>query len=111
MDRLSTRAVIEITRPKSYVAMMIPFKVFVDDQQVGAVRNGSAQSFEISAGQHIIIIKQGRLIRSNDLSLNCSPNQTIRLQVTQNGVFRQFLLKFTGKTLSQVTDLKLEAVK
>jgi len=104
----SNNAILEITRPKTYVAMMIPFKVFVDAQQVGTVRNGSTQSFEVTPGHHVIQIKQGRMVRSNTLALDCASNQTIRLQVTQNSLFQQFFRKYTGKRLADVTGMTLE---
>ncbi len=101
-------AVLEITRPKTYVAMLVPYKVFVDDRQIGKVNNATTCTFEVSPGLHTVQIKQGTMVRSNTLSVSCLPNEVARLQVTQNGLFRQFLLKFTGKKLSQVTNMTLE---
>ncbi len=103
-------AVLEITRPKTYVAMLIPYKVFVDDRQIGKVNNGTTDTFEVSPGLHTVQIKQGAMVRSNTLSVNCSPNEVTRLQVTQNSFFRQFLLKFTGKKLSRGTNMTLESL-
>src|SRR5262245_58825909 len=98
-----TGAVLEITRPTSFVAMLVPCKVFVDDRHIGAVQNGKTQSFEVSAGLHVVYIKRGFTVRSNDLALDCTPDETIRLRITQNGLLRQFFLRYTGKRLSKVT--------
>src|SRR5262245_60431390 len=100
--------VLEITRPKTYVAMLVPHRIFVDDIEIGKVSNGTTRTFEVSPGLHTVQIKQGAMVRSNTLSVNCLPNEITRLQVTQNSLFRQFLLKFTGKKLSEVTNMTLE---
>ena len=96
MTEQSNLTVLEITRPKTYIAMMIPHKVFVDDQQVSQVRNGKTQRVEISPGQHVIYVKQSMFVRTNSLTLDCMPKETIRLQVTQNNSLLQILLGISG---------------
>ncbi len=100
--------VLEITRAKTYVAMLVPYRVFVDDVEIGKIANGSTGTFEVSPGLHTVQIKQGRMVRSNTLSIDCLPNASTRLQVTQNGLLRQFLLRYTGKRLAEVTNMTLE---
>src|SRR5947208_2035612 len=96
MAEQSTRTILEITRPKTYIAMMIPHKIFVDDQKVGQVRNGKTQTVEVSPGQHVVYVKQSMFVRTDSLTLDCLPKQTIRLQVTQNNSLLQILLGITG---------------
>ncbi len=104
-------AVLNITRPTSFVAMLVPCKVFVDDQPIGAVQNGKTQAFEVIAGRHVVYIKRGFTVRSNALALDCAPDETIRLQITQNGLLRQFFLRYTGKRMAKITSLTLERVR
>ncbi|MEP7290038.1 MAG: hypothetical protein ABI947_30185 [Chloroflexota bacterium] len=96
MSAKSNVTLVEITRPNAYIAMMIPHRIFVDDQKIGEVRNGKTQTFEVSPGTHEIYVKQSRFVKSNHLSVECAPNQTIRLQVTQNKPLKQTLLAVTG---------------
>ena len=98
---------LQIARPKTYIAMMVPYKVLVDDQPIGDLRNGQTETFTVSAGHHRVTIKQGRMIRSAEFAADFAPGQTIRLEVMQNPFFRQFLLKFTGKRLSDVANMTL----
>lgn len=101
-------AFLEVTRPKAYVAMMVPCKIMVDGQKIGEIRNGKTATFEVSAGQHTVQVKQGWLVRSGSLILDCPPNHTIRLQITQNSLFKQLFLKFTGERISTGVDMRLE---
>ncbi len=96
MSEQSGLTILVITRPKAYIAMMIPHKIFVDDQELGKVRNGKTQTVEVSPGKHLIYVKQSIFVRTNSLPLDCLPNQTIRLQVTQNNSFLQVFLALTG---------------
>ena len=96
MSEQSGLTTLIITRPKAYIAMMIPHKIFVDDQELGKVRNGKTKTVEVSPGKHLIYVKQSIFVRSNSVPLDCLPNQTIRLQVTQNNSFLQIFLAVTG---------------
>ena len=110
MTSSSNLTILEITRAKAYIAMAIPHKVFVDEQKIGEVRNGKTQTFEISPGQHNVYVKQSMWVQTNTLSLDCSPNQTIRLLVQQNSALSQILLAlvpFGGLILKKRDNLSL----
>src|ERR1041384_3911539 len=110
----SNLTILEITRAKAYIAMAIPHKVYVDEQKSGEVQNGKTQTFEVSPGQHTVYVKQSMWVQSNSLSLDCSPNQTIRLQVKQNSALSQILLAlipFGGLILKKRDNLTLERIE
>ena len=96
MSEQSGLTILKITRSKAYIAMMIPHKIFVDDQEIGKVRNGKTQTVEVSPGKHVIYVKQSIFVRTNSVPLDCLPDQTIHLQVTQNNSFLQVFLALTG---------------
>lgn len=51
-------ATIKIQRPNKFIGRIRKFKVYVDDNKIGAVSNGETQEFQIAAGQHKIYCKQ-----------------------------------------------------
>ena len=51
-------ATIKIQRPNKFIGRIRKFKVYVDDNKIGAVSNGETQEFQIPAGQHKIYCKQ-----------------------------------------------------
>ena len=55
-----------ITRPKEYVASLIKFKIFIDNNVVGTIKNGETVVLDVSAGNHTI-------------SLNNTINQNINI--------------------------------
>jgi len=87
---------LEITRPSAYIAMLVPHRIFVDGKKVGQVRNGKTQTIEVAPGQHEIYVKQSMFVKTDPLTLDCAPNETIRLQVTQIQVTKQALMGITG---------------
>ena len=92
----STITTLEITRQKAYIAMMVPHRIFVHEQLIGKVRNGETQAFQVGSGQHTIYVRQSLFVVSNSVSLDCLPEQTIHLEVTQNRSVLQIILAVTG---------------
>lgn len=43
-----------LNRPKSFVGSVVKYKIAIDDNEVGAIKNGETVSFDVSAGQHIV---------------------------------------------------------
>ena len=92
MSTKPNSTILEITRPSAHIAMLVSHKIFVDGKKVGAVRNGKTQTIEVSPGQHEIYVKQSMFVQTNHLILDCAPNETIRLQVSQNKPGQQLLM-------------------
>lgn len=43
-----------LTRPKNFVGSMVKFKVYIDNNEVGAIKNGETIVLNVSSGNHII---------------------------------------------------------
>lgn len=56
-----------LTRPKSFVGSLITFKIFIDNVQVGTIKNGETTVLNVQAGNHTI-------------SFNNTMNQNINIQ-------------------------------
>ena len=52
-------AKIIISRKSEFLNRTRAFKVFIDDNEVGAVSNGSAEEFSVEAGKHSVYVKIG----------------------------------------------------
>ncbi|GBG56585.1 hypothetical protein SPFL3102_00397 [Sporomusaceae bacterium FL31] len=50
-------SIVEVTRESSFVGCLFSFKVLVDDQVIGQLKNGEKKRFELSSGLHEIQIK------------------------------------------------------
>lgn len=55
-----------LTRQKAFVGSLVKFKIFIDDNQVGTIKNGETVTLNVSSGNHI-------------LSLNKTLNQNINI--------------------------------
>ena len=51
-------AIIKIHRPNNSIGRIRKFKVYVDNEKIGAVSNGETQEFQIASGKHNIYCKQ-----------------------------------------------------
>ncbi len=53
----ATMGKLNIVRKKSFVGCIIPFTVFVDGTELGKLNNNTTLSFDLSFGQHQVILK------------------------------------------------------
>lgn len=51
-----------LTRPKNFVGSLATFKVFIDDQLVGKIKNGGTLQIEIPSGTHLISINKNNAV-------------------------------------------------
>lgn len=68
---------IELTRTKKYSYSVRAFKVLVDGQPVGRIKNGATERFEVEAGEHEITVKID--FARAGLPVRVEPGQTVRL--------------------------------
>ncbi len=75
---------IVLTRSSEWMNRARSFKVFIDDQQVGTIANGAAESYTVTPGSHKLMCKVD-WCGSRDFELNLQPGETAYLRV-QSGM-------------------------
>ncbi|MDJ0714891.1 MAG: signal peptidase I [Prochloraceae cyanobacterium] len=83
LDRDNERGTIYIQRKWQFPYGGRSFRVYIDREQVGRIRNGSEERYQVSPGLHTIQIKID-FYRSRSLEVNVLPNQIINLRCGQN---------------------------
>ena len=96
---------IKIQRPKKDIGSFRKFKVYVDDNKIGAVSNGETQEFQIAAGQHKIQCKQDFFNSPfiYDFSIQENETKTFTVQYLNKPIFNILLVLgiFISAALSQ----------
>jgi hypothetical protein len=72
---------LQIQRKRSFVGAAIGFQIFIDDVRVGYVRNNGLAVFEISPGQHHILLKYWAA-RSQPVYFEAIAGETIKFFAT-----------------------------
>jgi hypothetical protein len=55
--RMSTLGTVEIQRQRRYTGFAQTYKVLVDGQEIGTIKNGTTTSFDVAPGHHEIQLK------------------------------------------------------
>jgi hypothetical protein len=77
-------AKIIINRKSEWLNRLRAFKVFIDDKEVGAVKNGSSEEFVVEEGTHNVHIKFG-LYKSISLTITLNKGEN-KFLLTRNGM-------------------------
>ena len=75
-------AKIIVHRPSGFLGFAKRFKIYVDNQKVGALANGSSYEFEIAAGQHEIYCKQDMFSTIEGYQFSINENETKSFNAT-----------------------------
>jgi hypothetical protein len=70
-NAFSSKCKVTLNRKKSFVASLVAFKIYVDDIEVGKIKNGGTLVFEVTPGQHVFSINKAspiNLIINADIS-------------------------------------------
>ena len=77
-------AKIIINRKSEWLNRLRPFKVFIDEKEVGSVKNGSSEEFVVEEGTHSVHIKFG-LYKSISLTITLNKGGN-KFLLTRNGM-------------------------
>ena len=77
-------AKIIINRKSQWMNRMRAFKIFVDDQEVGSVKNGNSEELVVEEGVHVVYLKFG-FYRSAPLTLTLNKSEN-KFLIAQNGM-------------------------
>lgn len=73
-------ATIRLTRKNEPINILRNYRVFIDEQEVGTIANGTTKDFITTADQHIITIKID-WCSSPDMLINVGENEIIYMKV------------------------------
>ena len=51
-----------LRRPKSFVGCLVAYKIYIDDQKVGKIKNGGTFEIELPAGNHSISLNKNNAV-------------------------------------------------
>ncbi len=73
-----------INRKGEWLNRLRAFKVFIDEVEVGAVKNGSSEEFVVAPGVHSVYLKFG-FYKSNPMVVTVNDNEN-KFLLTRNGM-------------------------
>ncbi len=76
-------AVLKVVRDSGYADRLRAYRVILDGEKIGEVRDGQAQRFTIAPGQHTISLKIDRC-GSNTIEFTAAGDEEIWFQVRSN---------------------------
>ena len=76
---MSTQSTLELQRGSAYTDRVRAYKVLVDGQEVGTIKNKSTESFTIAPGRHDVTLKVD-WASSSPVTIDAPPGGTVRLQ-------------------------------
>ena len=87
---MAEEATIKIRRRWNFVGAIRKFTVFVDGNKIGTIKNGKEESFTISSGKHLMVVKGAVWSKTQAISLDLAPEQK---KTFECGVINSYLLK------------------
>ncbi|MSP19485.1 MAG: hypothetical protein EXR74_07935 [Bdellovibrionales bacterium] len=72
---MAEEATIKIRRRWNFVGAIRKFTVFVDGNKIGTIKNGKEESFAISPGKHLMVVKGAVWSKTQAISLDLAPEQ------------------------------------
>lgn len=74
---------ITISRKKEYKDRKRSYKIYIDNMEVGSIDSGETKAFNVSAGEHVIVIKID-WASSNSISFSLANNQDASFEVSNS---------------------------
>ena len=75
---MSAQSTIELQRGSAYTDRVRAYKVLVDGQEVGTIKNGKTETFNVAPGRHDVMLKID-WATSPTLTVDAPPGGTVRL--------------------------------
>lgn len=93
-------ATIKIRRRWNFLGAIRKFTVFVDGNKIGTINNGKEESFAISPGKHLMVVKGAMWSKTQAISLDLAPEQK---KTFECGVINSYLLQVVALWVPIIT--------